>query len=68
MQHFSDTMKDGAPSAILYSQGNQKVTRFLNGRIDQALSRPEIPAQTILDGMEIDLRRWLNRTRERTTS
>lgn len=65
MVHFSETMEDGASQFPMYAPGVQEVTRIFTTHIERALSRPDLPAATILTGMEYDLNRWLNRMRSR---
>lgn len=67
MHHFSGTMEAGASLTTLYAPGSQEVTRLLNGRIEQALSEPDIPADEIVAGIEEDLTRWLERRKERNS-
>ncbi len=62
---FSETMEDGASLFHLYAPGVSEVSRIVEGRIEQALSRPGIPAKTVIDGLEEELNRWLQKMKER---
>lgn len=68
MHHFSDTMQENASLTTLYAPGSQEVTRIFNGRMEQALSEPHIPAEEIIAGLETELKRWLMRMQERRES
>lgn len=63
--NFSKTMEDDASLFHLYAPGVSEVNRIVEGRMEQALSQPEIPAQVILDGLEEDLNRWLEKMKKR---
>ncbi len=62
---FSETMEDGAAQFNLYAPGVAEVGRLLDARVQQALSRPDIPTETVIAGLEIDLERWLQRMKTR---
>lgn len=64
---FSETMEEDAALFLLYAPGLAEVARIFDGRIQQALSRPELPAQTVVDGLEEDLKRWLRRMENKGT-
>lgn len=61
MVNFSKTMEDGASLFNLYAPGVSEVGRIFDSRIEQALTRPQIPAQVVLQGLEEDLNRWLQK-------
>lgn len=65
MEVFVRTMEEGASRTNLYAPGSREVARLFNGRVQQALSSPDIPAQRIIDGLEEDLNRWLERMEAR---
>ncbi len=65
MVNFSQTMEDDAALFNLYAPGVAEVARIFEGRIEQALSRPQIPAQVVVEGLEQDLDRWLQRMKSR---
>ncbi|MEX2381326.1 MAG: sugar ABC transporter substrate-binding protein [Opitutales bacterium] len=64
MVNFSKTMEDGAALYNLYAPGVSEVGRIFEGRLEQALTRPEIPAQVVLEGLEEDLNRWLKKMKD----
>jgi multiple sugar transport system substrate-binding protein len=67
MAYFSKTMEDGAAQFDLYAPGSSEVLRIFQSRIQQALSRPQLPAEVVLSGMEEDLNRWLQKMKARRT-
>lgn len=65
MRFFSETMERGAALTMLYAPGAQRVSDIFYGRMEQALSQPDLPAERVLAGMASDLQRWLDRRKER---
>ncbi len=63
IHHFCDTMKEGASRAVLYAPGAQEVSRIFNARIEQALGHPEKSSREVIEGLEADLKRWMERRR-----
>lgn len=62
---FSRTMEDGAAQFALYAPGSAEVVRLVDARIQQALASPGMSSDQILNGLESDLTRWLERMQER---
>jgi len=65
MEVFTETMEEGASRTNLYAPGSQEVFRLLQGRIQQSLASLDIPAGQIIQGLEEDLNRWLERRERR---
>ncbi len=62
---YSETMEAGAAETVLYAPGAEAVANIFYGRMQQAMSQPELPASQVLKGMEEDLQRWLDRRNAR---
>ena len=65
MSRFSDTMEEGQAAPLLYAPGIHEIHRIVTNRISQAVAYPDVPEQEIIDGLEADLDRWLDRMRNR---
>lgn len=63
MQVFSETMEEGKAEVPLNAPGSLEVDTLVRGRIEQLVSRPDLPVETVLSGMEGDLDHWLKRRR-----
>ncbi len=63
LQVFSETMEEGAALNYLYAPGYSRVKRLFDDAMQRAILRPEIPAAAILDGLERELNRWIERNR-----
>ncbi len=65
MARFSDTMEEGQTAPLLYAPGIMEIHRIVTNRFSQAVAYPELSEQAVIDGLEEDLNRWLNRMRDR---
>ena len=54
-------MEAGASTYPVYAPGGNEVGLIVQGRMEQALSEPDVPASAVLAGLQDDLERWLKR-------
>jgi len=63
MQVFSETMEKGRAEVPLNAPGSLEVDTLVRGRMEELISQPDLPVETVLAGLEGDLEHWLQRRR-----
>lgn len=61
LEVFVRTMEAGAAQAVLYAPGFGPVRRHFDSAMERALVRPNVPAEVIVEDLQRELERWLNR-------
>ena len=65
MRRFVEPMEAGGLTALAYCPGRLELEDIVRRRFEQSLAEPDTPAQTIVRGLDADVRAWLARMKEK---